>query len=57
MFLDTTTKESKIYYIKYKSEVPLMFAYYKLLKEHLTKGLKIQRFYSNRGREYLSTDF
>src|SRR6266536_3267558 len=56
-FLDTATKESEIYCIKYKSEVPSMFARYKSLKERLTEGLKIQRFHSNRGREYLSTDF
>src|SRR6266536_6099708 len=56
-FLDTATKESEIYYIKYKSKVPLMFARYKSSKECLTEGLKIQRFHSDRGREYLSTDF
>ena len=57
MFLDAATKESEIYCIKYKSEVPSIFARYKSLKERLTEGLKIQRFYSDRGREYLSTDF
>ena len=56
-FLDAATKESKVYYIKYKSEVPSMFACYKTSKERPTEGLKVRRFYSNRGREYLSTDF
>ena len=56
-FLDAATKESEIYCIKYKSEVPSMFARYKSSKERPTEGLKIRRFYSDGGGEYLSTDF
>ena len=56
-FLDAYTKESKVFLIKYKSEVPTMFRCYKALKERLDEGRVIRRFHSDRGGEYLGFDF
>jgi hypothetical protein len=56
-FLDACTKESEIYLIKYKSEVPAMFRRYKALKERPNEGRVIRRFHSDGGGEYLGFDF
>lgn len=56
-FLDACTKESEVFLIKYKSEVPAMFRRYKALKERLDEGKVIRRFHSDGGGEYLGFDF
>jgi transposase InsO family protein len=56
-FLDACTKESEVFLIKYKSEVPAMFRRYKALKERLNEGKMIRRFHSDGGGEYLGFDF
>ena len=55
--MDACTKESKVYLIKYKSEVLVMFCYYKALKEQLYKGRIIQRFHSDSREEYIGHEF
>jgi transposase InsO family protein len=56
-FLDAYSKESEIYFMKFKSEVPHMYHQYKASKECPTQGRKIRRFHSDGGGEYLGTDF
>jgi len=56
-FLDACTKESEVFLIKYKSEVPAMFRRYKASKERLNEGRMIRRFHSDGGGEYLGLDF
>jgi hypothetical protein len=56
-FLDACTKESEVFLIKYKSEVPAMFRRYKASKERLNEGRMIRRFHSDGGGEYLGFDF
>lgn len=56
-FLDACTKESEVFLIKYKSEVPAMFRRYKALKERPNEGRMIRRFHSDGGGEYLGFDF
>jgi hypothetical protein len=56
-FLDACTKESEVFLIKYKSEVPAMFRRYKALKERPNEGRTIRRFHSDGGGEYLGFDF
>jgi hypothetical protein len=41
-FLNAFSKESEIYLIKYKSEMPAMYCRYKALKERLEQGHVIQ---------------
>ena len=55
-FMDASTKESEVYSIKYKSEVPACFRRYKALKERPQEGIQIRRFHSD-GGEYLGYDF
>ena len=56
-FLDACTKESEVFLIKYKSEVPAMFRRYKASKERPNEGRVIHRFHSDGGGEYLGFDF
>jgi hypothetical protein len=49
-FLDAATKESEVYFMKYKSEVPTYFRQYKAHKER--RGHKILRLHSDGGGEY-----
>jgi hypothetical protein len=56
-FTDACTKESELYCLKYRSEVPGMFRQYKALKERPYEGLQIRRFHSDGGGEYLGYDF
>lgn len=56
-FLDAYSKESEVYCIKYKSEVPSMFRRYKATKERSAEGIRIRRLHSDGGGEYLSHDF
>ena len=56
-FLDACTKESEVFLIKYKSEVPAMFRRYKASKERPNEGRVIRRFHSDGGGEYLGMDF
>jgi hypothetical protein len=54
-FLDAVTKESEVYFMKYKSEVPTCFRQYKAHKER--RGHKILRLHSDGGGEYGSHAF
>jgi Reverse transcriptase (RNA-dependent DNA polymerase)/GAG-pre-integrase domain len=56
-FLDAATKESEIFNIKYKSEVPAMYRRYKAMKERPNEGRIIRRLHSDGGGEYLGFDF
>jgi transposase InsO family protein len=56
-FLDACTKESEVFLIKYKSEVPAMFRQYKASKERPNEGRIIRCFHSDGGGEYLGFDF
>ena len=56
-FTDACTKESELYCLKYRSEVPGVFRQYKALKERPYEGLQIRRFHSDGGGEYLGYDF
>ena len=56
-FVDACTKESEVFLIKYKSEVPAMFRRYKASKERPNEGRIISRFHSDGGGEYLGFDF
>ena len=56
-FLNAFSKESEIYLIKYKSEMPTMYHRYKALKERLMQGRVIRRLHSNRGKEYIGHNF
>lgn len=54
-FTDAFTKESEIYTMKYRSEVPSKYRQYKASKER--DGRKIRRLHADGAREYISDDF
>src|SRR5271168_3871887 len=56
-FFNAFSKESEIYLIKYKSEMPAMYYRYKALKERLMQGRVIRRLHSDRGKEYMGYNF
>jgi len=56
-FTDACTKESEVYFIKYKEEVPAMFRLYKALKENQNPDRRIKRLHSDGGGEYTGHNF
>ena len=56
-FLDAFSKESEIYLIKYKSEMPAMYRRYKALKERPQEGRVIRRLHADGGGEYMGDNF
>ena len=56
-FLDAFSKESEIYLIKYKSEMPAMYRWYKALKERPQEGQVIRRLHADGGGEYMGNNF
>jgi hypothetical protein len=56
-FLDAFSKESEVYLIKYKSEMPAMYRRYKALKERPEEGRVIGRLHANGGGEYMGDNF
>jgi hypothetical protein len=56
-FLNAFSKESEIYLIKYKSEMPAMYRRYKALKERPEQGRVIRRLHSDGGGEYMGHNF
>ena len=56
-FHDAFSKESEIYLIKYKSEMPAMYRRYKALKERLQEGQVIRRLHADGGGEYMGNNF
>jgi len=56
-FTDALTKESEVYFMKYKSETPAMYTHYKRKHERPAEGIKIRRFHSDGGGEFLGHNF
>ena len=54
-FLDAVTKESQVYMMKYRAEVPAYFRQYKAYRER--RGHHILRLHSDGGGEYISEYF
>lgn len=54
-FIDAGTRESEVFMMKYKTEVPYYFRQYKAMKER--RGYKILRLHSDGGGEYTSNEF
>lgn len=54
-FMDAATKESEVYFMKFKAEMASHFAHYNAMKEK--RGHKILRLHSDGGGEYLAPTF